>query len=214
MGKFHQLVGLILFLGLTLNCEDRSLSQELKNGNPTASVEVPETYIDRMDGRVEKKANGELYFDAAPFSGYLLSRFENDSVALKQGYLAGRLHGETIAYYENGIIRHIRFYEAGEKNGLHEGYYPNGQKKFNYTFIEGFSEGNHKQWYPDGKVYSDMNYQNGKEFGKQQVWRPDGKLRANYVVRENGRRYGLQGIKRCTKLDGETQEVDPYTGTD
>ena len=42
---------------------------------------------------------------------------------------------------------------------------------------------------------------------------PDGKYRSNYVITENGRKYGLVGLKRCKKIDGETENIDPYTGS-
>ena len=33
-----------------------------------------------------------------------------------------------------------------------------------------------------------------KPFGSTKVWRKDGKLRSNFVIRENGRRYGLAAV--------------------
>ena len=70
--------------------------------------------------------------------------------------------------------------------------------------------GKHIQWYDSGQIYSEINYLNGKPFGSTKVWRKDGKLRSNFVIRENGRRYGLAGIKRCTKIDTEKQIIEPY----
>ena len=46
------------------------------------------------------------------------------------------------------------------------------------------------------------------------MWRPDGKYRANYVVRENGRSYGLTGLKRCKKIDGKNEVIDPVKRTE
>ena len=74
------------------------------------------------------------------------------------------------------------------------------------------SQGTHKTWYRDGSLSSELNFKDGHEFGAQKVWRQDGKLKSNYVVRENGRRYGNLGLKRCKKLDGEDETIDPYRG--
>lgn len=189
-------------------------------GSPTTKKEVvsvlqeeiPEVYVDKDHALVEKKLNGEVYVDGELYSGYLVSAFPNGAMATMYGHLQGKRHGTSSEYYENGNPKSVRTYQKGEKHGIHEGYYLSGQKKFYYIFQDGFSEDNHKQWFENGELYSDMNYLNGKELGKQKVWRPDGKLRANYIVRENGRRYGLQGIKRCTKIDGEEKTIQPYRG--
>ena len=53
-------------------------------------------------------------------------------------------------------------------------------------------------------LMQDRNYVNGKAMGAQKVWRKDGKIRANFVIRENGKKYGLMGMKRCTKIDAKT----------
>ncbi len=60
------------------------------------------------------------------------------------------------------------------------------------------------------KLTSEINYLNGKPFGSTKIWRKDGKLRSNFVIRENGRRYGLAGIKRCTKINIKEEIIDPY----
>ena len=83
-------------------------------------------------------------------------------------------------------------------------------KKFEYFFIKGLSEETHYQWYENGQLYSEINYLNGKPFGSTKIWRKDGKLRSNFVIRENGRRYGLAGIKRCTKINIKEEIIDPY----
>lgn len=176
--------------------------------------DIPELSISILDKRIQKRQNGEVYFNNLPFSGYLIEQYANDSIARKIGYFEGKQNGITTAYYKNGSIQYQRPYLNGEKHGIHLGFHKNGVKAFEYHFVNGFNEGNHKEWFETGVLAADMNYENGKEFGRQKVWRPDGKIRSNYIVRENGRRYGLMGIKRCTKLDGVTQAVDPYKGNE
>ncbi|WP_370089148.1 toxin-antitoxin system YwqK family antitoxin [Ekhidna sp.] len=176
--------------------------------------EIPEVSVSISDERIKKRQSGEVYFNNLPFSGYLIERYSNDTIARKTGYFEGKQNGMTTAYYPDGSIQYQRPYLNGEKHGIHIGFHKNGVKAYEYYFVNGFNEGNHKEWFETGALAADMNYVDGKEFGRQQVWRPDGKVRSNYIVRENGRRYGLMGIKRCTKLDGVTQTVDPYKGTE
>lgn len=197
-----------VFIFLSFSCAETNEVEAPSSKNK----KVPNILVESNMDLIKKMSNGDVYFNEVPFSGYLISRYHNDSISLKKGYVDGKLNGVTTAFYQDGAIRYTRPYWKGEKHGVHVGFHANGEKKFQYYFENGFNEGNHLEWYDNGQKASDMNYVKGKEFGKQQAWRPDGKLRANYIVRENGRMYGLQGIKRCTKLDGATQTIDPYKG--
>ncbi|MEQ8905661.1 hypothetical protein [Ekhidna sp.] len=203
-------IGVIGFLILITGCMDSK--DVMTTPVEETDIAVPEVNILVSDADVTKKQNGDVFYNDLPFSGYLIERYSNGILSLKIGYYDGRQNGMMTSYYENGDVRYIRPYRDGEKHGKHIGFHRNGTTSFEYYFVNGFSEGNHKEWFDDGQPATDMNYVNGKEFGRQQAWRPDGKVRSNYTVRENGRRYGLMGIKRCTKLDGATQSVDPYKG--
>lgn len=176
------------------------------------SDQIPKVDMLENDPRLSMGNDGRLLLDSTLFSGYLVSFHANNSIKSKKGYLKGRLEGEFMAYHPNGQVYHKRPYHLGEKHGEHLGYYEDGKIKFQYFFREGFNQGTHKQWYANGNLKRVMNYKDGKEFGLQQVWQPNGKMRSNYVVRENGRRYGMQGLKRCAKIDSETGDVDPYKG--
>ena len=203
------IIGIVVFL--TVACHEQKNVEKIAE---TEVQDIPERLILASNEGVVKKQNGDIYFNELPFSGYLIEKYSNDVISLKTGYFDGKQNGVTIAFYQDGSIKYQRPYLNGEKHGIHVGFHRNGVKAFEYYFVSGFNEGNHKEWFNDGLLAADMNYVKGKEFGRQQAWRPDGKVRSNYVVRENGRRYGLMGIKRCTKLDGITKIVDPYKGTE
>lgn len=174
--------------------------------------EIPEVMIDEGDAEIRRKITGELYYQNVLFSGYLTASHSDGSLAMKEGYFEGIKNGLYQGYYPNDSIRFTRYHLNGQKVGTHEGWFENGQQKFLYYFDDGKAVGQHTKWYADGNTFSIQNYEDGFERGLQRVWRPDGKLRSNYVVKEDGRKYGLLGIKRCTKLDGEKEEFDPYTG--
>lgn len=201
------IIGLILLVTSGCNESEKSIEE------PVSEIyQIPEIIVSVSDLGIKKKQTGEMSYNGLPFSGYLVEKYPNDSISAKIGYYDGKQNGMTTAFYQDGTIKYQRTYLNGEKHGTHIGFHQNGVKAFEYHFVNGFNEGKHKEWFNTGMLEADMNYVNGKEFGKQQVWRPDGKPRSNYIVRENGRRYGLQGIKRCTKLDGVTKTVDPYKG--
>lgn len=179
-----------------------------------AEKQISNTQLVSTHEGLRKDSSGVLLYREEPYSGYLLDLDSEGQVMLRQGYFEGRLEGEILAYYASGALRFKRPYRDGQKHGAHMAWYEDGQMKFLYHFDQGKSVGNHKEWYPDGSLFQDLNYQDGRPFGPQKIWRSDGKIRANYVIRENGKRYGLMGIKRCTKIDGEKEEIDPYKGVE
>ena len=177
----------------------------------TCCTQIPDVEVSSNDSELTRDVAGRLQYKDQLFSGYILSYYEN-GIKSRTGYLNGRKEGKSVGFYRNGSNRFERTYRDGKKDGIHQGWFENSKLKFQYRFEDGLSIGNHKEWYSDGSLFKDLNYRDGRPFGAQRVWRSDGKMRANYVIRENGKRYGLMGIKRCTKLDGEKEDFDPYKG--
>lgn len=173
---------------------------------------IPALEILESDPRMLRANDGTIYLDTTRFSGYLLTYYPDSLIKSKKGFYQGKLEGDFISYYRNGQVFSQRPYHNGEKHGEHLGYHPNGQLQFQYYFVDGLSQGTHREWFPNGDLKKEMNYVDGKERGLQRVWRLDGKMKSNYVVRENGRKYGKLGLKRCAKIDSETGDVDPYKG--
>lgn len=173
---------------------------------------IPERFVSKRDTHFRRSLNGHLNYDSLPFSGFVMTYYPNGAIQSKKAYYEGIQQQVSYTYYPDGQKETVRPYLNGEKHGEHLGYHADGQPKFKYIFQNGFSEGTHYTWYPSGSLESEMNFKDGHEFGSQKVWRPDGKYRSNYVIRENGRRYGMLGIKRCQKIDSETGDMDPYLG--
>lgn len=168
---------------------------------------IPEVTILHTDSLLVKKQDGSMLIKNEPYSGYIITRFPTGEMKLKEGYLNGLKEGRSMCYYPSGNIKYNRIYHKGEKTGIHLGWYNTGQKEYEMTFIDGFSEGEHKAWHANGQLYKLQHYKDGREFGSQKVWRPDGKIRANYVIREDGKKYGLMGLKRCAVIDGDDEKV-------
>ncbi|MEQ6118678.1 toxin-antitoxin system YwqK family antitoxin [Reichenbachiella sp. MALMAid0571] len=206
-------------LNLILNCVAIAAlaSCDLASGKEIATknynIEIPLIEISENDSLLTINRNGIFLKEGIPYSGYLVSYSPDGNLESRKGYLNGRLEGNWTTYFSNGKVETIRSYRNGEKHGNHYGFYENGQMKFSYHFENGFSQGTHKTWYANGQLSTEMNYKDGYELGAQKVWRPDGKLRSNYVVRENGRRYGMLGLKRCAKIDSESGDIDKYKGS-
>ena len=176
-----------------------------KIGSNSIATSTHDT-VDVSNPLIEKRVDSILY-NGSVFTGATVE-VEADSSKSIRTYQSGILHGESIMYYPSGRMKHYRPYVEGEKHGKHVGFYDNDQPKFTYLFEHGFAVGNHKEWCKSGQLYRDLNYENGKERGAQKMYREDGKLRGNYVVRENGRIYGLVGVKRCKNINTELEEID------
>lgn len=202
-----------LLLILTVSILACDLSDKDKSQVFSPTIKIPEVTLKENDQRLSMMTDGTILLDSVKFSGYLIKQYPDNSMRSKKGYYQGKMEGNFVSYYSNGQVFSLRPYRLGEKHGEHLGYYENGQPKFQYYFEDGFSQGTHKEWYKNGELRRQMNYKDGHEFGPQKFWRPDGKLRSNYVVRENGRKYGMLGLKRCAKIDSETGDIDPYKGT-
>ena len=196
------------------SCEETNIKTNTKLVFEASKIEIPRLEIQKKDSLLSKNQKGLLLYKSQPFSGFLISTNQENVLTEKVGYYDGLKEGNAFTFFESGKIASERPYKSGKKHGIHKSWYENGQQRFEYTFVDGKSVGNHKVWYEDGSLFKDFHYKNGKPFGSQKVWRNDGKYRANYVIRENGKKYGLTGIKRCAKIDTKTENIDPYTGTE
>lgn len=174
--------------------------------------EIPAIELQEGNSQLSRTRAGVILLDSVKYSGYLVTYYQDSTIKTKKSYFQGRMEGDFISYYPNGQTHSQRPYHLGEKHGEHVGFYADGQLMFKYYFVNGFGQGTHKEWYPNGDLKAEMNYTDGKEMGAQRVWRLDGKMRSNYVVRENGRKYGMLGLKRCAKINSETGDIDPYNG--
>ncbi|MFY0652844.1 MAG: hypothetical protein JXQ96_12450 [Cyclobacteriaceae bacterium] len=202
-------ISLFIAGGLVFSCMQASVQEERET-----KVTIPETEISTEDPGLSRDDEGKQRLNDKLYSGYLISSYNDGTIAARHGYLDGLQAGMSNGYYANGTKKYERPYLNGEKHGEHFGWYENGQLMFHYYFEDGLSVGNHKDWYDDGSPFKDYNYKKGHPFGAQKMWRTDGKLRANFVIREDGRKYGLTGLKRCAKIDSETKNIDPYKGKD
>lgn len=143
--------------------------------------------------------NGTLLHNGEPFSGRIITLFDNSDTLSIATYLLGREDGIQESWYENGQKKESRYYDNGKKAGIHTGWYENGSQRFVYNFKDGEYEGELKEWYPNGHIYKDFKYVKGHEAGMQTAWKPNGKLLVNYEVK-NGRKYGLIGTHSCKSL--------------
>ncbi|MEQ8471911.1 MAG: hypothetical protein RIC35_12040 [Marinoscillum sp.] len=173
------------------------------SGIPDFEVSSDDPYLSHNEGLLLHKEE--------PFSGYVVDHYYGGAVKSVTPYRNGLEEFVKVGYYPKGELMYERPYKNGEKNGVHKGYFADGSNRFIYYFENGLSVGTHQEWYASGQQAKLMNFKDGRPFGSQKVWRSDGKIRSNYVIREDGRRYGLVGMKRCKNLDIKEEEIKPLT---
>ena len=196
--------GTVIFLLLTIIFL-ASISCEIKKEEGPV---IPEINVALTDDNITKTSSGLILFNNVPFSGNLQEYYSEGQLKRSTQYYLGKKEGLDIGHYFNGNKAYIRPYKNGDKDGEHQGWYENGQISFHFKFKNGLSTGNHKMWYADGVLYKDLNYENGQALGTQKIWRPDGKFRSNYIIKENGRKYGLVGLKRCANIDTKKEKFN------
>lgn len=168
-----------------------------KEEQAVASTQVPVPEVSIHDKALKRRA-GKWLYKGMPFTGTLISRYQNGKLRTQVSVTGGYWDGWYRAWYPDGSIQEERQYNRGLKAGHHWGCWENGRQKFSYEFAAGRYHGAVKEWYPDGSPYRHFNYKKGREAGAQKLWRANGQYQANYVVRNN-RRYGLTGLKLCVK---------------
>ncbi len=154
-----------------------------------------------------KLKNGILYYNRLPFSGGLITYFENKLFKSYIEYKNGKKHGFEKHWNVDANLIVKRYYLKGKKAGIHKAWWNNGNLKFEYHFNEkGEYDGSVKEWYETGPLFKAFNYENGKEKGSQNLWDITGKIKANYEV-VNGERFGLIGLKKCYQVTVDSHEV-------
>lgn len=94
--------------------------------------------------------------------------FENGTVASREDFKDGQLHGKRIVYYPEGRVYEETHFENGLKNGKWTMYYENKQIKATCNFVDGNEDGRITYYYSDGKKESVGFYKNAVKNG---MWR-------------------------------------------
>ena len=188
-------------VALVIVCVIVSSCQQAKEHPPydkIAAIKIPAIYKLTSDQGFSRRED-TLYYQAKKYSGYAYQLYDARDTALLFGYVDGLEAGAIKKWYPNRQLQELRYYAAGKKNGVHTGWWENGNKKFEFTIVDDFYEGNFKEWNHTGRLIKDFNYVHGQEQGSEKLWWDDGNIRANYVI-DNGKKYGLVGLKICRNL--------------
>lgn len=190
---------LIPFLLIFLNTDQSDFGLDPEFEVPEIYVNTSETELVANKGVVE--LNGEL------FSGYTLSYYDEDQSKVKtqKGYLEGKRHGLTKAWYSDGQLKQEVHYADNKMHGSKIAWWPDGSLQSQYQMLMGVPHGELLEWYESGELFRKRNFVHGKEEGLQQAFRKNGKLYVNYESKD-GRIFGLKKAELCFEID-ENQEI-------
>ena len=169
-----------------------------ENWTSADALPVPTYYKPGNDTELNKRQD-TLYIGNSLYNGYIYQLYEKGDTQFIFGYVNGLEEGIFKKWYPNRQIQEVRFYHRGKKNGTCTNWWDNGNKKFEFSTIDDLYEGKFSEWNREGKLIKDFNYRHGQEQGSEKLWWNDGTIRANYVV-DNGRKYGLIGLKLCRNV--------------
>ncbi len=197
---FNKTFLIILLSLLCLSCQESS-DAPAQSALADERINIPQ--IERLATDVELRPNeGLIYYDDAPFSGYVLKWHPNNQLAERISYYRGKKHGLREQWYSNGQAKLSAEYRDGKFHGASLSWWQNGNLRSQGNFFAGKVHGTVTQWYKEGMIFKEMNYQHGKELGMQKAWRKNGKLYNNYEAK-NGRIFGLKRANLCFELQDE-----------
>ena len=139
---------------------------------------------------------GTVFYQGIPFTGTVVCRFPNGSLARSLGYAQGLRDGLSKAWYGDGRLESLRLFRQGLRQGTHESWWPDGRRRFRHRFRDDVPQGLSEDWYPSGQLYQAMHYQGGHESGLQTIYHSDGRIESNYEVID-GQRFGLVNSRGC-----------------
>ncbi len=114
----------------------------------------------------------------APFTGFLVERYESGQVKSRSSVREGVLEGRSEGWYTNGQKQVTECFHAGVSHGLRTKWHANGRKLSEVQVIEGRIEGTFRRWNEDGTLAEEMEMKGGQPDGISRAFYPSGFLKA------------------------------------
>ena len=195
---------IFLFGALMMSCaEDRNEKKVHDLNLEVSSVTIPDSVVNKSSLNYDNRTS--LWsLNNEPFSGYMVSFYQDSTLKEKAGILDGKKQNQFIEWYPDGKLKQVAHYHKGKLHGEKKRWSTDTSyiliTHLNYHL--GKAHGEQKQWYRTGELFKKLNMNMGKEEGIQQAFRENGNLYANYEAKE-GRTFGLKKAALCFGLEDE-----------
>ena len=93
-----------------------------------------------------------------PFTGKVISKYDNGSLFSEYNYINGRLNGFFKEYYENGQLLSEGNYKDDELEGILKYYYENGQLEREENYKNGNRDGLLKEYSETGELKAEKHF--------------------------------------------------------
>lgn len=192
-----------LYLGMLLvGCSEQK-GKSIADSTTHIWPEVPDTQVEKSILCYNHKTS-IWSLNNAPYSGFAVSYYPDNSPKEKFGILNGKKQDKLIRWYPDGHYKNLATYDKGKLHGEKKIWSQDSSHVLiaHYNYRRGWPHGVQKKWYTTGEIFKKINLNMGKEEGIQQAFRKNGVLYANYEARE-GRIFGLKKAKLCYSLEDE-----------
>ncbi|MCB1176262.1 MAG: hypothetical protein KDK36_01670 [Leptospiraceae bacterium] len=164
-------------------------------------------YYCNKDNTIQKRdpnisySNEVLLYREKPFTGRLVSFYEDGKLYDEINYKNGLKHGIYKEYYHDGKLSVLRNFNKGKREGIHKGWHSKGQIRFFSNYKNDKFTGENFSWYGNRQVDTYFVIEKGELKGFKQ-WRSGKKIFMNYVLKDN-ERIGLYGGRLCRTVKSD-----------
>ena len=121
-------------------------------------------------------------------------------------YVAGVIHGKSLALTPKKVLFADENYSQGLKQGPQKSFYFSGKKKSEENYVSGIKQGEQLTWHENGELESRSFYEEGVPSGVWTSWYPNG----NKKTEVNSGKLGWEGLYRDWYANGRLHLAAQY----
>ncbi len=131
--------------------------------------------------------------ETVPFTGKLISTFENGQKESEKNFKDGQPDGLMTLWFKSGQKKAEGFFKDGKPNGLRTLWFENGQKQAEINSKDGKEDGLKTLWFENGQKQAEINSKDGQANGLTTYWSEDGQKESEGIFK-NGQQNGLMTL--------------------
>ncbi|HKJ91484.1 MAG TPA: hypothetical protein VJ960_10155, partial [Oceanipulchritudo sp.] len=132
--------------------------------------EVERAALERIGDRLHLRDSG------VPFTGMLVSFYEDGMLKARTEVRDGLLHGLSQGWYPDGKLEVREPFRRGVSHGTRVRWHPNGEMASRARIVEGELHGLFERWYEDGSLFQEIQMVEGRAHGPSRAFFPSGYL--------------------------------------
>jgi len=118
----------------------------------------------------------------APFSGFMVERYDSGGLKTRSYISEGLMDGASEGWFTNGIRQVREPFVNGVSHGLRSKWYPNGAKLSEADIADGKLNGVFRRWNEDGALIEEIQMREGEPDGISRAYFPSGFLKTEVLM--------------------------------